>query len=121
MGDGLRRPADLAGMALGGRLIGADFRLFRVIEPGFPALHVHGHVHQHRAGAAALGNVKSFLYDAADFLFVFHQVAVLDKGLHRPGDVRFLEHVPPQQPGIHLAGEDDQGDGIHVGGGNAAD
>ena len=50
-----------------------------------------------------------------------YQVAVLGKGLAGAGDVRLLEHVPAQLLQIHLAGDGDDGDGVHIGRGNAGD
>ncbi len=84
-------------------------------------LHVHGDVNEHRAGAARGGDVKRLLEDHRQLGRVLHQIAVLGKGGHRPGDVHLLEDIPPQEVGGHLARDGHQGDGVHIGRGHAGD
>src|SRR5690606_30052226 len=48
-----------------------------------------------------------------------HHEAVLDDGPGDANDVGFLEGVVTNPVRLHLASDDDDGDGIHVSGGNA--
>ena len=97
---------------------GDGFRIFVVkgrVE------HILGHVHQHRSRPAASGDVEGFLQHPGQVLNLFHQVVVLGDGGGDAGDVRFLEGIPADEMGGHLAADHHQRDGIHIGGGNAGD
>ena len=121
MADGLRCPADLTLVAVAAGLIGANGDLFRIGESRLLQLHIHRHVNEHRPRPPGSGDVKGFLEDPTGIRRIFQKVAVLDEGFHHAGGVHLLKHVPPQQMGIHLAGNHDQRNGIHLGGGDAAD
>ena len=108
-------------MALEAGLVAADVHLFRIGELDLGPLDVHRHVNQHRPLTACSGDVKGFLENAGELPGVFYQIAVLDKGLAGAGDVGLLEHVPAQEAAFHLAGDDHQGNRVHVGGGDAGD
>ena len=84
-------------------------------------LDVRGDVDQHRTRAARGCDVERLLKDAGQVRRILDQIRMLRKGLARAGDVSLLEHIAAQQPGVHLAGDRDQGDGIHICRRNAGD
>ena len=63
--------------------------------------------------------MKGLLENPGNIRCLLDDIAVLGEGLRRPGDVRLLENVPPQQIAADLSGDDHQGDGVHIGGGDA--
>ena len=65
--------------------------------------------------------MEGLLEDPGDVRRPFDNVAVFGKGFRRAGDVRLLEHIPPQQVAADLAGDDHQGNGIHIRGGDAGE
>ena len=65
--------------------------------------------------------MKGLLYHSGDVVGVLDQIAVLDEGGHGAGDVHLLEDVTAQQIALYLAGDGHQGDGVHIGGGDAGD
>ena len=82
---------------------------------------VFGNINPHRPGAASLGQVDGFLQNARQVFGVVHQVAVFDDAQGHAKDVGFLKGVGTNQSGGDLPGDHQQGDGIHVGIGNASD
>jgi hypothetical protein len=108
-------------MALIGWLIPADKGLVRIFELRGAHQHVLGQVDQDGAGPPASGDIESLLQDAGEFLHVLGKIIVLRARARDPYDVSLLEGVIADQRGCHLTGEDNQGDGIHIGRGNACD
>ena len=114
-GGHFRFPAFLEG------LIAPQGYGFRILVVKGGVEHVLGHVHQHWPGTAAPGDVEGFLQYPGQILDSLHQVIVLGDGGGDAGNIRFLEGIPADQRGGHLAADHYQGNGIHVGGGNASD
>ncbi len=77
------------------------------------------HVDQHRARTAGGGNVKSFLHGGRQILDVLHQEVVFDTGAGDANGVAFLEGVQANGMRGHLSRDDDHGNRVHVGRGNA--
>ena len=82
---------------------------------------VLGQIDQHRAGAAAGGDEEGFVDDARQIVDVLDQVIPLGAGAGDAGDVGFLEGVVADDLGGDLAAEDEDGDGVHLGGGQRGD
>ena len=82
---------------------------------------VLGDVHQDRAFAAALGDAEGGPHGIGQFLHPAHRVVVLGDGHGHALDIGFLETVPPQQRGGHVAGERHHGHAVHEGGRDAGD
>jgi hypothetical protein len=117
----LHRLLDLSLMTLDHRVVGTHRDRFRIGVLAFRRRDVLRDVDQHRAWAAALGQVEGLLDGRGQVVDVLDQEVVLDAG---PGDadgVDFLEGVLADVGGGHLAGNDDHRDRIHVGGGDAGD
>ena len=115
--DGRSHVGDLLVIAPDAGIVAPDADLLREGRVWHQLLlHIHGDVNEHRAGAARGGDVKRLLEDHRQLGRVLHQVAVLGKGRHRPGDVHLLEDVPPQELGGHLPRDGHQGDGVHISG-----
>ncbi len=116
----LGRPLDLALVARLGRVVGAQGDRLGILvgEFFFRVLHIFGQIHHHRPRAAAGGNVVGLLDGLGNIARLLAQEAVLH---HRAGDtdhVGLLERILTDHAGRHLAGEDHQRNGIHIGGGN---
>ena len=94
LGDELRRPLDLGGMAIHDGLVARQVDAVRVVEVGRLREHVLGDVHQDRAGPAGVGDVEGFLDGLSNLACVHHQVVVLGDGQGNAGYVRLLECVP---------------------------
>ena len=106
-------------MAFHSRLIGAHFDTFRIGKGGECAGHVFRHVNQHRARATATRDIKSFFDGRREVVHVFDKEAVLDAGAGDADRIHFLKGVVANQRRRHLPGEDNQRDGIGIGGGDA--
>ncbi|MDT4858074.1 hypothetical protein FQZ97_925250 [compost metagenome] len=82
---------------------------------------VLGDIHQHRAGTAGARDVERAAHGFGQVLDVAHEEVVLDAGTRDTDGVAFLEGVLADGRSRHLPADDDHGDGIHVGGGDAGD
>lgn len=121
-GERLGGLADLEGMPLGAGLIADDIHRAAVIElPDHLLLHIDGDVDEHRAGTPGRGNVERLFEYPGKVGGLFDDVAMLCERFGGAGDVGLLKHVPAQQIAADLAGDDHQGDGVHVGGGNTGE
>ena len=114
----LGSPLDLALVSGLGRIVGAQRDGLGILigEFLFRVLHVFGQIHHHGPRAAAGGYVVGLLDGLGNVAGFLAQEAVLH---HRTGDadhVGLLERILPDHAGRHLAGQDHQRDGIHVGG-----
>ncbi len=112
---------DLPGITAIGRFVAPQLNLVRVDEFGCSHLHVLGQIDQYRAGPPGTSDVKRLLHDARQLPDILHQEIVLG---NRPGDtnnVGFLEGIVTNQGGRNLSGDNHQGNGIHVGGGDTGD
>ena len=120
-GDGLGHLFDLQLVALDAGLIAPDVHRIGVFGLDHLLLDIHGDVDEDGPLPAGGGDVEGLLYHSGDVVGVLDQIAVLDKGGHGAGDVHLLKDVPAQQIALHLAGDGHQGDGVHIGGGDAGD
>ena len=115
------RLGDRPGIALEARLVGL---VLDVLGAGVGAdgeLHILGDVDHHRTRPAGAGDVEGLVQDARQILDVLDQPVVLGAG---PGDadgIALLEGVVADQMRRHLAGDADDGDGIHQRVGEAGD
>ena len=76
-------------------------------------------IDHHGARTAAARHVEGLMNDAAHIGDVLHQVVVLGAGPGDAGGVGLLEGIVADQMGRHLAGQADDGNGIHQGVGQA--
>src|SRR5579884_2625255 len=90
-----------------------DFRYRDVV--GLALEDIFRDVDEDRAGASGGRNVKGFVDDLRQFLNIFHQKIMLGGRASDAEGVSFLEGVASHQLGGHLAGDGDDGDGIHHG------
>ena len=75
--------------------------------------HVLGQVDHHRAGAAASGDVEGLVHRASQVVDGLDQVVVLGTRTGDAGGVGLLEGVVADQVRRHLAGQANDGNGIH--------
>ena len=87
----------------------------------FGLLNVLGHIHDHRPGAAGLGNMKRLFDDAGNVVDVRDQITVLDHGKRHPKKIRLLKSALADHRLRDLPRDGHQGNGIHVGIGDAGD
>src|SRR5690606_32011504 len=80
-----------------------------------------GNVDNHGAGAAAGRHVEGLGDGLGNIFLALDHVAVLHDGTGNTDHVGFLEGVVTDLVAGNLAGDHHQGNGIHVGGGNAGD
>ncbi|KAK72916.1 hypothetical protein L573_2108 [Bordetella holmesii H620] len=78
-------------------------------------------IDQHGAGTAGAGDEEGTAHGLGQVLDVAHQEVVLDAGTRDAHGVAFLEGILADGRSRHLAADDDHGDGVHVGGGDAGD
>ena len=102
--------------------VAAQADIGRVAVPlGFLDEDVLGDVDEHGALASGGGDVEGLFDGLGDFAGAHQEVVVLGDGEGDAGDVGFLEAVASDQVAGDVAGDDDDGDGVHVGGGDAGD
>ena len=104
-----------------GWVVRTHFHIVRVVEQAFCLNYVFGQVHQHCAGPPGTGHVKSFGDDGGKVVDVLHQIIVFCAW---PGDahnIHFLKGVVPDKRAGHLAGENNNRNGVAIRGGNAGD
>ena len=119
---GLHQLFQLRRVALIGGLVGAQIHFLGPHELfHFGQLHIHGHIHQHRAGAAAGCNVKGLAQNTGNIPRLAHQIAVLYKAFRSAGDIGLLKHIAAHQSAVHLAGNAHQRNAVGIGRGNAGD
>ena len=90
-----------------------------ILEVDFCFQGILGDVDEDRSGTACRRDVKGFFQDPRDRRGVLDQVVVLGNGRRDPGNIGFLEGVAPDEVRRDLAADDDHGDRIHIGCGNA--
>jgi hypothetical protein len=76
-------------------------------------LHVLGDVDDHRARPAGAGDVERLVQHARQILDVLHQPVVLGARAGDADRVALLERVVADQVGRNLAGDANDGNGIH--------
>ena len=72
-------------------------------------------IDQHGAGASAGGDVKRFMHDLGQLGHVLDHEVVLGAGAGDAEGIRLLEGVAANEGAVDLAGDGDDGDGIHHG------
>ncbi len=121
LGKELYRLLDLPGVALDHRVVRAHRNRLGIVKFRLGRRHVLRNVHHDRARAAGRRNIESLLHGDREILHVLHQEVMLDARPRDTDRVAFLERVLANRVRRHLAGDDDEGDRIHVGSGNAGD
>ena len=122
--DGL---LDLAVVALQVRLVARQVDLQSVVvlverlvgKLDLLGLHVLGYVDDDRAGPAGVGDVEGLLDDLWDLRGVHHQRIVLGDRESDAGGVGLLEGVGADGGARHLSDNGDDGNGVHLGRGDA--
>ena len=115
LGDELCSFVNLLGVTAGDGGVATQLQVFGDAAVFHHAdLCVLGDVHEHGAGAAGGCNVECCSQCAGDVLRVGDHEGVLGDGHCHADDVSFLECVGAEQCGGHLAGNCDEGDGVHV-------
>ena len=117
----LGRPVDLLRSRLARHAVAREVGFVRVAERRRVHLHVLRDVDHDRAGTTGPGNVIRLFDGRGQLVNVPHQEVVLRDATGDPGRVRLLKAVVSDQVGGHLSGEDDNGDRVHVGVGDARD
>ena len=92
-------------------LDGTDWR-GRGIEC-FGELYVFGNVDQHGAGPPTARQPECFMHDLRQVFDALHQEIVLGDGLGNAKDVGFLKGVASDEGPRYLAGDGDDGRGVH--------
>ena len=87
------------------RVVSAEMHAGGEHRLGGCQLDVLGDIDQHRAGAAGLGNVERFLYDARDVVHIHDQVVVLHHLRGHAEHVRLLKGALANHRLGHLAGD----------------
>ena len=121
LGDHFRRLLHLVGVALDGRLEAANVNAFRPFEDALGVEHILRHIDQHRAGPSVGGEVKRLADGRGQLAHILDEEVVLGDGARDADDVRLLEGVVANERARHLAGEDHERRGVHVGVGDAGD
>ncbi len=112
---------DLAGVPFEIRVVGAHLEIGRVLVRNLDVRRgdVLRYIDDDRAGAPGGGDVKRLLQRLGELVQVLDQEIVLDAGASHADRVDLLECVAADRVARHLAGQHDQRDRIHVGGGDA--
>ena len=132
LGDHIHQGVDIPDVGLGGLQImaggqGAQTAALPVLRPGDELvvdLHtgegdVFQKVDHHRPGPPGGRHGEGLAHYVGDGLGVPHQIGGLGDGHGDAGDVHLLEGVLAQGLLGHVAGDEDDGGGVHVGGGDA--
>ena len=132
LGDHLHQSVDVTQVGLGGLQLvaggqGPDGGAGAVLIPGdkfIVDLHIGSgdvfqKVNEHRAGTASGCHRKGLTHHIGDGVGIPDQIGGLGDGHGDAGDVHLLEGVLAQQRLRHVAGDEDDRGGVHVGGGDA--
>ena len=103
------------------RLVAPDEDLIGIFEFGERRRYVFRYIDEDGARPAGARDVEGLLDDARHLGYVPDEVVVLRAGARDADDVGLLEGVVADEGGVYLAGEDDHGHRVHVGGGDACD
>ena len=121
LAQGLDGRHDIFLAALDVAVIAPQMYCFGVFKFQFAVEDIFGDIDEDRARTARAGDIEGFPDDAGQVFDVLDEVVVLRDGRRDARNVRFLEGVAADQVRGDLAAEHDQGDGIHVGRGDAGD
>ena len=113
-GDHAHGLLDLAGVRGGHRAVAGQVHLRRPDEVDLGVLQVLGHVDEDGARAAGGGEVERLGDRLGDVVGVGDHEVVLGHGHGHAADVGFLEGVGAQQGHADLAGDGDDGHGVHL-------
>ena len=119
--DCLRRPMHLLDVALYRGLVAPNVHGLGIHRLELRLLHIDGNINEHGTRTSGGGNVERLLHHSGDALNVLYQIAMFNEGSHSAGDVHLLENIPSQQIALHLTGNGNHRNGVHIGGGNAGD
>lgn len=114
-------PLHIAAAGVEATLVPQHMDGFRIVEIQFRIEHIGDDVDEHRSRASGTGNVEGFLQHLGQILHPPHQIVVFGDGGGDPRRIRLLKGVLADQGRGHLAADDHQRDGIHMGRGNAGD
>ena len=102
------------------RVIGTHLNRFRVTRIGyFFKGDIFRDIDHDRAGATAARNMKGFFQGYRQIACVLHQKIMFHHGARNAHRIAFLKRVKPDSVSGNLSGHNDQGNTVHVGGGNA--
>ncbi len=119
--NGFRSPLDGGEVAFDLGFIAADVQRVGAAEPNFFDQGVLADIHQHRAGPACRGDVKGLADVGRDILRLFDEAVPFGDGSGDAGDISLLKGVVADEMAGHLTGEHHNGNGIHIGVGDAGD
>ena len=100
-------------------LIAHHANRFSLLEIDGAVDNVLGQIHEHRPGSSGPGHVKCLTHDINQFVLAVDQIVMLGAGSGNADNVHFLKSVVTDQRGGYLAGEDNDWDRVHIGGGNS--
>ena len=109
------RLLDLLGIALVRRTIRRQVHRIRIVEDDLLALDVGRHVDEHGAGTTGRGDMERLAESRRELFRRLQKERVLDDRHRDADDVGFLERVGADDATRYLAGDDDEGHGVHVG------
>ena len=113
---------NLADVAVKDGLVGADKNIFlRVAELGHRLRNVFGDVDNHRAGAAAAGDLEGFFYRGGQIIDVLDQEIVLHAWPRHADHIDFLKRIRTDGGRTDLAGNHHQRNRIGIGRGDAGE
>ena len=113
---------DLYDMALYRGFIGAHGNFFRICKIlDLRILDIDRHIDQDRAFPPGICDMESFLEHPRNIIYVFDQITVFYKGLHRPGNIRLLKNIAAEQFRIYLPGNTHKRNTVRKSRGNTGD
>ncbi|OPY02603.1 MAG: hypothetical protein A4E61_01271 [Syntrophorhabdus sp. PtaB.Bin184] len=112
--DKAHRLLYLSRVAHVGGLIAADDRLLGILEIADRRGHILGNVDENGSRSSRRRDMEGLLDDTGEVFHVPDEVAVLRAGPGDTHDVGLLKGVVADEHRVDLAGEDDEGDRIHV-------
>ena len=99
----------LYNMPLNRRLVGSDADILRIGKTiDDSVLHINGNINENRSFSSGIGNIKCFLENSRNILYVFYKIAVFHKGFHSAGNIRFLKYITAQKFTVDLSRNTDQ-------------
>ncbi len=113
--DHLRGAADLAGVAFGEDLVPRQMNRRHRLIMTLAGEHILRDIHQHRTGPSAGGDIKCLVDGLRQVLKALHQEIVLGAGARDAKRVGLLKRVAADQLTGDLAGNGDDGNGVHQG------
>ena len=79
------------------RLVGSHLNLLRILEfPKRSILYINRDINQNRSLSSGHGNMKGFLENLRNFLYISYGIAVFYKGFTGTANIRLLEYIGSQ-------------------------